>query len=275
MRFRLFLLSVIIIYKLNIYSQIYGKVNNQVINDGFIYAEQLINYDFSYNNISSIFVKNIEKYYVLNKIKAEHARVLKLDADSISKAEIELIKEIAVEKYLALKYDQYIPKSINISEEEIRNYYLKHKDEFVTHGQYSFLQAMIFDNSDSSISEVKKKIKFYAADQSMLDNFKLGNKDRFIISYERDRTIYQYMSEFKVFKNLSIMQFSDIITNGEYKYLYYILTKKDPVLQSYDEVKEICKSRIMSEKLDTINSQNNQILINKYKINIDYNYFNK
>jgi len=225
---------------------VFGKIGNQVIDQDFITAIQLLNPEFAFNPDKAVFSQQLLKDYILNKAHADEARLKKLNEDSVVKKNIELIKQLVTDKYLALLIaKQGFDPGYTVSDAEARSYYNAHLPLFVTPGQYSYLTAEIADTISYPAEDIKKKMKQYAS--MITDEFKTGDNEKYTIIFTKSRSVSIYDAQYPLLSKLKDGDFATDV-DGKRKVIYLLMTKTPEVVQPFEKVKESCASTLLNEK---------------------------
>lgn len=277
MRFSMKLMVIIsglLIMSIPLYAQkniVFGKAGNQVIDQDFVNMMQLLNPEFGFNPDKEVFSNRLLKDYVLTKVNADDARSKKLNEDPIVRKNIELIKQLAEDKYLAsLKAKLGSDTAYKITEAEAKKYYDAHFQMFITPGQYSYLNADIGDTVAYPITEIKKKMKQFAA--MITDEFKTGDNDKYSMVFIKNRSISTYDDQFSLLSKLKEGDFAETM-NGKRKIIFLLMNKTPEVIQSYEKVKETCLGNLLNEKRAKANEDFIEKAKKKYPINLSGEIF--
>jgi len=252
---------------------LYGSVGEQKINSNFLTNVQLLYPDFALTPRKDVFVKNLEKLYILPKVNGDEARKRGLDTIPEIKAEIEFIKQLAEDKYLDFLLKSSKQTVVEVTQEEMKNYYAQHIMEFTPPAQFSFLKATLYDTSAVAIKAVKQKLDTYSKDETQLDEFKMGNKESYVIGFEKNKLVYPTQPEFKSLQGLQVKKTSEVMVESGFKVIYCITSKSDVTPKRFEEVREICRNNVQNQKQTLLNEALRKTALDKYPVFLDSNFF--
>ncbi len=223
-----------------------GKVGHQVIDQNFIDVMQILNPEFGYTPDSAAFAQRLFKAYSLIEANAEKARIKKLNENSEVKKNIELIRQLAEDRYLSFLLGKGTDIIYGATDEEALAYYNVHSALYTIPGTYSYFVATISDTVSHPIADVKKQLKQYAS--FVTDEFKAGDGNSLQISFQKDKKLTPDFSEFEMMSKLRENDFAEIVTKENTKVLYLLIKKTASQIDPFQSVKENCKGNVINEK---------------------------
>lgn len=231
-----------------------GKIGNQIIDQHFIAAVQLLNPDFGFTPDKEAFQVRLFKNYIRAKARAEIVRTRPIYRSDEVKKQIELVRQLAEDKYLATLYEgPSVPSDITVTDAEARMYYDVHIVQFTQPGQYSYYKAIIIDSTKTSVSDVVTQLYQYAT--IIKENFKTGDKSIYYVTYEKDATLNASDPAYLILSKLKPKEYISV-SNGGAGVMIYMLTARTPeVVEPFEKVKEQCVANVMNVKREQADQQ--------------------
>lgn len=250
-----------------------GTIKNTEIDDVFLSTLQFVHPEFAFSPDSLDFTKRLFKSYILPEAYADTARKLGLDTDPEIKRQLEIVKRLAENNYLAMIYQKYQVKKIDITDAEAKKYYDENWAQFTEPGTYSFLQAYISDTSSTTIKKVKELLSTYSKMGSSLDQFKIGAEGQYSINYEKNLTLRPADQYYQYLKNAKPNELIGPITMDKNKIMLVLIEMTQEKSKSFYEVKEICRQNANMEKSNRKEIEFRKKTADKYPIKLNKEYF--
>ena len=153
------------------------------------------------------------------------------------RGELDKIKQQIKENLLKEKlFSQIVNSKLRISEEEIKNYYQNHKNEFTT---FKTIQVTAYySKSPQKLQEIQKNP--FISDSNIVVK-------THVYEYNEIPVNLMYL-----FKNTKEGEFTPIINNGTSYVTFYIARKDGKVLLPLENVKSLIANKLIKEKRDRI-----------------------
>ncbi len=179
-----------------------------------------------------------------------------------------LMKESKLDlDYAKIEFNKLAPKNavsaketeqfLKTSENEAKQYYESHKDEYTEKGERNFRQiraAIPFQANDKQKADAKKKIEDIAK-QLTADNFEKTAKEKSDDEFAKKGGNRGWVKEGVLEKELELAlskmqpkQVSPIVSTSFGYYLLQLVESKAPKAQTYDQVKNKVAETLVSEK---------------------------
>jgi len=250
-----------------------GMIGKTEIDGVFLSTLQFVHPEFAFSPDSLDFTKRLFKSYVLSEAYADTARKLGLDKDPEIKRQLEIVKRLAENNYLAMIYQKNQVETIDITDAEAKKYYDENLIQFTEPGTYSFLQAYLTDTSMATIKKVKDLLTTYSKMGSSLDQFKIGAEGQYSINYEKNLTLRSGDQYYQYFKNAKQNEMIGPITQDKNKIMLVLIEMVQEKTKPFNEVKEICRQNANMEKLNQKEIEFRKKAVDKYPLKLNKEYF--
>ena len=225
---------------------------NKALN--YLIDKKLIESEIKKRGIS---VDEFEINEAMDKIaKKNNLTLFELKNILTQRGEYENFKNKIKENLLKEKlFNSIVNSKLHISENEIRNYYNSHKDEFTIFDTIQVVKyssnnpqnlKMLFNNPFYSNKNIDSTTKVYKWNELPLDKLYL-------------------------FKNTKVNEFTPIVNEGLKFSTYYISSKRGKVYLPFEKVKNIIANKLIQQKRNEILKE----YFNKLKNRADINIYTK
>ncbi len=184
------------------------------------------------------------KKYKREIVVSQYAKDLKLDKDETFKARL----ENAERKLLVEYYTEVMMKEIQITEVELRGYYIQHIEEFTVPEMIKV--SIITNNSIEAIKEAKKRLdegeKFdvVAREFSIHPSKEIGGEiNEYFKRGDKNRKFED------VSFSLNVSEISNIVQIDSVYYIIKVVGKKDREQKPFSEVKDEIRKKVLDEKI--------------------------
>lgn len=206
---------------------------NQALN--YLIDQKLIESEIKKRGIS---VDDYEIDEAMNKIaKENHLSLFEFKNILMQRGEYKKFREKLKQNLLKQKlFENIVSSKLQISPQEIKNYYNTHKDEFAI---FKTIQVVKYTANNPEVLKNLFTNPFYS--------------DKNIIS---QTIVYQWnklpLDKLYLFKNTKVGQYTPIINEGLTFSTYYIVNKEGKVYLPFEKVKDIIANKILQEKRNQI-----------------------
>ena len=220
-------------YDIEITSKKLNLPKNQALN--YLIDQKLIDSEIKKRGIS---VDDYEIDEAMDKIaKRNNLTLFEFKNILIQRGELKQFKEKIKQDLLKQKlFSNIVNAKLQITPEEIKNYYNLHKDKFSI---FDTIQVVKYSSKDPEVLKTLYKNPYYT------------NKN--IIS---ETKVYKWnelpLDKLYLFKNTKEGEFTPIINEGLSYSIYYIAEKRGKVYIPFDKVKNIIANKIIQEKRNEI-----------------------
>jgi hypothetical protein len=250
-----------------------GTVGSTVINDEFVTAMKFVHPDFFLMSDSVFVQQNLGKSYVLPMILADTARKLGLDKEPSVKRQLDIVRKIVEDSYLAMIYEQNAIKNTEVSDIESKKYYDDHASQFTEWGYNSFLQAKITDTSAAIVKQVKDLLLSYSRKDTLLEGLRINADRKYFIYYEKRPGNMEFDPVFRSVKEAKQGEVSGPVTMGGTKMLSVLISKTPDKIKPFEEVKDLCRENVRKTKSSQAIDEYKKKAYAKYPIKVNKEYF--
>ncbi len=250
-----------------------GTIGKNQIDDVFLSTLQFVHPEFAFSPDSLDFTRRLFKSYILPEAYADTARKLGLDKDPEIKRQLEIVKRLAENNYLAMIYQKKQVITCDITDAEAKQYYDVNRAQFTEPGTYSFLQAYISDTSKATIKKVKDMLMTYSKMGTSLDQFKIGAEGQYSINFEKNLTLRPTDTYYKYLKNAKPNELVGPIKIDINIIMLVLIEMTPEKTKSFNEVKEICRQNVKMEKSNLKELEFRKKATDKYPIKLNKKYF--
>jgi len=251
--------------KTTVEQPVFGQIGKVPIDEWFIQAVQLLNPGFFFTTDSGAFTNHLYTYYIFPKAKARKARELGLDEEQQTVKNLDFIQSLSEDYFLSSFWDQAIESEVEIKQEEISEYYEKHKERFKEPDIYSFLWALINDDSKSTVEAAKKELKILLRDNENLEDLKV-TREAFTIIYEKNYHFKNGDQLEQVLRQVALGKTEGLfnIENYTKPVLICVTEKNQGSYPSFEQVKDICLMELKQLRLKQMEKKLKQDVLANY-----------
>ncbi|MDI3479893.1 MAG: hypothetical protein PWQ14_1039 [Rikenellaceae bacterium] len=249
-------------------------IGKDTIDTQTLEAIQFVHPEFAFTPDTEFFKAQLYKSYILPHAYADSARKVGLDKNPAVQKQLDKIKKIVEDYYLANILQKQEIK-IEISEIEAKDYYNRNITQFTEPGNYSYLVAYITDTSKSTIELVKNQLINYSKMSNTLDQFKIGKEGVYNISFDKNITLYTSDPFYNYLKDATIGKLIGPLPSDDRLIMFLIIEKTPEKVKSFNEVKNLCYDGAMNEKKNIMDKNFYQKILKEYPIILNSDFFNK
>ncbi len=228
------------------------KIFNNFLNELYIY---------SYAKKEGVEISSKEIKYYLQKMKMENTT-------SVGQLEPYIMRKLIVEKFIS-----QVLSSINISEQEIKNYYYKHLNLFRRPAEIRISQIVVKDEKEAldiraKLQRNKTLFPKLAKEKSIGSESKRGGDMGYFSKGQLPKEIE------KVVFSLNTGEISQVVKSPYGYHIFMITKKKRKRLMALKYVKDMIKLKIKQETFNKrwigiLNTAKKEIPLVIYKVNLD------
>lgn len=244
------------------------------VGDSYLTNEYINEYLKHSEDTSSLQYKLFLKKWIENEVLYLEASRKNIDeSDKVQKQLAEVKKQLTVGEFLE---NEIYSKNIEISDEEINDYYIKNNDEFVLNEDVVKLNIVTFKERKPAIAfraEILRTDDWSGALKKIVDDSVNSNMIVSITSSQLYTQLTLFPVElWKIAQNLQKNEVSFPVKIGTYFYIVQVLDKflKNSIAP-FDLVSEEIKNRLLIEKRKKKYEVLITSLLNKYKTEIKIN----
>ncbi|MEO1927726.1 MAG: hypothetical protein ABGX26_03455 [Nautiliaceae bacterium] len=200
----------------------------------YLIQKSLIESEIKKNGIS---VDDFEIENAMEKVANSNGMSLyEFKSILLQRGEYEKFKNQLKESLLREKlFNQIVKRKLNISLQEVKNYYDTHKNEF------SIFKTIQVTKYSANNSQVLKEIQ-----KNPLLNIKVNTQTQ-VFSYEELPLNLLFL-----FKNTKVGEFTPIVNDGMNYVNYYVARKDGKVILPFEKVKNIIFNKLVAQKRENI-----------------------
>ncbi|MCW3127282.1 MAG: hypothetical protein JWO03_2940 [Bacteroidetes bacterium] len=241
-------------------SVIYGAIGTDTINKDFLTEVQGVNPHFHFSQQPDAFIVLLRTYVSTPEMKARLLKKMSVQDSLI----LDRILSNTYDSKLAEKYEKAEKEKLNqVPEAEIQAYYASHQNLYAKYGLCAYLKAELIDSSAATIAQVKKEM--LSADTKQAD-LKIKGEGRYVITNEGEHSFDPSNDLYTVIKNTPLHTVSTPVREWPDAPMHLILPyrKDEPKVKPLDEVRELCRQAIASEKLERYNEKLKADVFSRY-----------
>jgi len=173
--------------------------------------------------------------------------------------------------FLKVMQDRLVPKidKESITEEEMKQFYEEHKDNYLKKALYSVNMVKINDreNAESIVSEIREnRITFEDAAKKYSTDKKSRNKGGFIGA----RSLSRFRGNWRpAIENLKLNKVSDPIKIDEDYYIFKLIKKTEPYQYTYEEKRAYIRNDVLYDKYRKEWEKTYERLKKEFEVKID------
>jgi len=260
---------------LEIFPQETQEITRPLYFNSTLYRLYQFVYPELFNNQDSLALKfQLHKLYSMQSYYEFLAKEKKIDTLRQTKNDLEQLFKILQTRYLAEYFRNNYSQTVNITEEEIRQYYERNKQQFETPGKASYIKVFIPRNASDGEKKARELLKMYMQHlPTQPDEVKKTEENGILLSYDHEMPLKNFNPFTPQLVNVKKGQLVGPFPYGEQNVILLVTDITPSLLRPFEEVKEICRANAISDKLSTLQREMEQKADSLFPVFIDPEMF--